>query len=125
MVYICTITQKFNILYKKDNYLTMKITNMPEKELIISLLKDNLTNIRLVYGLTELGLDASDYFLRLDETIFKLMGISTDDDTFFEEYVNESRTISEIDIFKHPELLNRLAHSLYHKLNKKYKSQNK
>jgi len=96
---------------------------MTQKELVISLLKDNLTNIRLVYGLTELGLDASDYFLRLDDTIFKLMGISTDDDTFFEEYVNESRTISEIDIFKHPELLNSLAHSLYHKLNKKYKSQ--
>jgi len=103
----------------------LKFKNIGQKELIISLLKDNLTNIRLVYGLAELGLDSSNYFLQLDETIFKLMGITTDDDNFFEEYIITSRTIREIDIIKYPELLNSLARSLYHKLNKKYKSQNK
>ena len=103
----------------------MKITNMTQKELIISLLKDNLINIRLVYGLEELGLDPSNYFLHLDETIFKLLGIKADDDDSFDEYISECRTISQLDIFKHPELLHNLAHSLYHKLNKKSKSQNK
>ena len=103
----------------------IKIKNMNKKKLVVSLIKDNLISIRLLYGLTELGFDTSNYFLHLDTTVFRLMGIRTDDDDFFDEYVSETRTISKIDIFEHPELLNSLAHSLYHKLNKKYKSQNK
>lgn len=94
----------------------MKINNMTEKELIVSLIKDDLTNVRLVYGLDTLGLDSGDYYLHLSETIFKLVGITVDDEDFFEEYMEECKTVLNIDIFKHPELLNSLAHTLYHKL---------
>ena len=89
---------------------------MTEKELIVSLIKDDLTNIRLVAGLDKLGLDSGDYYLHLSETIFKLVGITVDDEDFFEEYMEESKTVLNIDIFRHPELLNSLAHTLYHKL---------
>ncbi len=100
----------------------MKIKNMPEKELIISLIKDDLVNVRLVHGLEKLGLDSGNYYLHLSETIFKLIGITTDDADFFEEYMDECRTVKNIDIFKHPELLSSLALSLHNKL-LEYKSE--
>lgn len=93
-----------------------------KKNLIISLIKDDLTNIRLVYGLDVLGLDSGNYYLHLSETIFKLVGILTDDADFFEGYMDECRTVYNIDIFKHPELLNSLALSLYNKLVEESKS---
>ncbi len=93
-----------------------------QKELIISLIKDNLTNTRLVNGLDLLGMDSGNYYLNLSETIFKLIGITIDDEDFFEEYMDECRTVNNIDIFKHPELLNSLALSLYNKLIEEYKS---
>ncbi len=89
---------------------------MSQKELVISLIKDDLTNIRLVHGLDILGLDSGNYYLHLSETIFKLIGITADDTDFFEEYMDECRTVNNIEIFKHPELLNSLVHSLYDKL---------
>lgn len=107
---------------KKIKNWNMVIKNMTEKELIISLIKDDLTNIRLVYGLDKLGLDSGDYYLHLSETIFKLVGILTDDEDFFENYMDECRTVHNIDIFKHPDLLNSLALSLYNKLIEEYKS---
>ena len=100
----------------------MNLKNIGEKELIISLIKDDLTNIRLVHGLESLGLNSGDYYLHLSETIFKLVGIKIDDEDFFEEYMGECRTVNNIDIFKHSELLNSLAHSLYNKLIEEYKS---
>lgn len=87
-----------------------------EKEFIIGLIKDDLTNIRLVHGLDLLGLDSGNYYLHLSETIFKLIGITIDDEDFFEEYMGECKTVININIFEYPELLNSLAHSLYNKL---------
>lgn len=95
---------------------------MSRKELIISLIKDNLINTRLVNGLDILGMDSGNYHLHLSETIFKLIGITIDDEDFFGEYMDECRTVNNIDIFKHPELLNSLALSLYNKLMEEYKS---
>lgn len=48
---------------------------MTKEELIISLIKDHLTNTRLVSGLTAIGLDPYHYDLHLGTTIFKLIGI--------------------------------------------------
>lgn len=76
-----------------------------QKELIISLIKDNLTNTHLVNGLDLLGMDSANYYLYLSETIFKLVGITIEDEDFFEEYMDECRTVNNIDIFKHPALL--------------------
>ena len=89
---------------------------MREKELILSLIKDDLINVRLVYGLEKLGLDSGNYYLHLSETIFKLIGITADDEDFFERYMDECKTVLNISIFEHPELLNSLVLSLYNKL---------
>lgn len=92
------------------------------KNLIISLIKDDLINVRLVHGLEKLGLDSGNYYLHLSETIFKLIGLTADDEDFFEEYMDECKTVVNINIFEHPELLNGLALSLYNKLIEEYKS---
>lgn len=96
---------------------------MLQKEIIVSLIKDDLIYTRLVYGLENLGLNADNYSLHLNETIFQLVGIRTDNEEFFEEYINECRAILNMDIFKYPELLNNMAFSLYNKLVKEYKAQ--
>ena len=100
----------------------MKLKRIGKKE-IMSLIKDDLKHIRLVYGLENLGLETDNYSLRLNETIFQLIGIKSDRDDFFEEYVEECRTIYNMDIFKHPELLNIMALNLYKKLKREYKAQ--
>lgn len=96
---------------------------MLSKDIIVSLIKDDLTNIRLVLGLERLGLDAGKYYLHLNETIFKLVGLKEDREDFFEQYISECRTIHNIDIFKYPDLLNGIAFRLYHKLIEEYKTQ--
>ncbi|MDO9186374.1 MAG: hypothetical protein Q7W13_10220 [Bacteroidia bacterium] len=96
---------------------------MLSKDIIVSLIKDDLTNIRLVLGLERLGLDAGKYYLHLNETIFKLVGLKEDREDFFEKYIVECRTIHNIDIFKYPDLLNGIAFRLYNKLIEKYKTQ--
>ena len=102
--------------------MTMKFKNIGKKD-IISLIKDDLTNIRLVYGLETLGLNAGDYYLHLNETIFKLVGINEDNEDFGDKYIEECRAIHNTDIFKHPELLNKIALRLYKKLKNEYKAQ--
>lgn len=93
------------------------------KKIIINLIKDDLIYTCLVYGLENLGLNADNYSLRLNETIFQLVGIREDNEDFFEEYIDECRTILNVNIFKYPELLNNMALSLYDKLIKEYKAQ--
>lgn len=59
---------------------------MSQKELIISLIKDDLTITHLVLGLDALGLDANRYYLHLNETIFCLLEIAPDREDVFEHY---------------------------------------
>ena len=58
-----------------------------KKDLILSLIKDNLINTRLLMGLGNLGLIADDYTLHLGDTIFKLMEFESDEqsDLIFEK----------------------------------------
>lgn len=100
----------------------MKLKNIRKKHLI-SLIKDDLTHIRLIYGLENLGLNADNYHLHLNETIFDFIGIKEDKEEFFEKYIDECRTVTNIDIFKNPELLNSMAIGLYNKLMEEYKTQ--
>lgn len=45
-----------------------------KKQLILTLLKNDLRNARLVCGLNALGLDAGGYFLGLSTAVWQLMG---------------------------------------------------
>ncbi|MFY9309180.1 MAG: hypothetical protein WAQ28_09070 [Bacteroidia bacterium] len=110
-------------LQKKGNPFHLNNNNMLSKEIIINLIKDDLINTRLVYGLENLGLNAGNYYLHLNETIFQLIGIEEDKDEFFDKYIEECRTVEKIDIFNHPDLLDNMALQLYDKLQKEYKAQ--
>lgn len=100
----------------------MKLKTLEEKDLI-RLIKDELVHIRLINGLELLGLNADNYHLNLNETIFKLAGIEADNEDFFDRYIEKCLTVNDIDIFKHPELLNNTAIRLCNELKKEYKAQ--
>lgn len=50
------------------------------KKVILSLIKDDLTNLTLIKGLNKLGLDAGDYDLNLSDSIIKLINNNLSDD---------------------------------------------
>jgi len=91
-----------------------------QKELIFALIKDDLINSKLVYGLTDLGIDASDYFLNLSDTIFKLMKFSNKktEEEIYEHYLKLTKKAKHIDITESRNNLNSLAHEIYKELTK-------
>lgn len=58
------------------------------KNLILSLIKDDLVHSRLLHGLMALGFDTTDYYLNLNEAIFELAGFRQEQVTeeFREKY---------------------------------------
>ncbi|MFL9483001.1 hypothetical protein ACI6Q2_09520 [Chitinophagaceae bacterium LWZ2-11] len=91
---------------------------MNQKELIISLIKDDLINTKLVVGLNALGLQANDYSLQLSSTIFELMGFEDNEETelIFERYLSLSKNILEIDTSESRNRLSALALLIYSQL---------
>jgi hypothetical protein len=92
---------------------------MTDKQLIISLIKDDLINSKLVTGLNEMGLNANPYFLHLGETVFNLMGIEETEETeyLFERYIELSKTAMYADISQSHDSLDNLALQIYNELN--------
>ena len=90
----------------------MKLTN---KKLILSLIKDDLINTKLVNGLDALGLNAQDYFLHLSDTIFKLMDIrdTKKGEKLFEHYLDLKDNVRFIDSVKSHEAFDDLALAIY------------
>ncbi len=92
---------------------------LDKKELIISLIKDNLINLKLVSGLNHLGLIADDYYLHLGDTIFKLMGFeaSEQSDLIFETvFMGNSEKIAQIAISGSKDELDLLSMEIYREL---------
>jgi hypothetical protein len=72
---------------------------MNKTELILSLIQDNLINLKLIYGLESIGLVSNDYYLNLGNTIFKLMGFeeSEKNDLIFEKvFVGNSEKVIKL-----------------------------
>lgn len=76
----------------------MKAKN--KEKLILSLIKDDLINAKLINGLNEAGLIADTYCLHLSDTIFKLMGFEDNEETetVFERYMELSKRAMYVDI---------------------------
>jgi hypothetical protein len=92
---------------------------LDKKELVIRLIKDNLINLKLVYGLNHLGLIADDYHLNLGDTIFKLMGFeaSEQSDLIFETvFMGNSEKITQIAISGSKDELDLLSMEIYNEL---------
>jgi hypothetical protein len=90
---------------------------MQTEQLIISLIKDDLINSKLVSGLNQLGLCAGDYHLNLSEAIFGLMGIDgADSDKLLDYYINLTAASQGIDLSNIAErgaALENLAYHIY------------
>ncbi len=87
----------------------------PNKELLLSLIKDDLINSKLVYGLNDLGMDSSAYFVNLSSTVFKLMGFenSLRSEALYEEYIALSKEAKHIDISESMRPLDELVLKIY------------
>jgi len=95
-----------------------KISHKTEK-LVISLIKDDLINLRLVHGLNALGLYAESYYTNLSSSIFGLMGLQTNDERMvkiLESYIDSSKRVLRIDIEDHREEFDELAVDIYDSL---------
>jgi len=87
-----------------------------KKDLILSLIKDNLINTKLVNGLSNLGLDSDQYFLHLGDTIFALMGFKNERDEIYENFIQLSSKANKIDISKNDSAMDSLALEIYNEL---------
>lgn len=86
-----------------------------KKKLVLSLIKDDLINSKLLRGLNKVGLDADHYCLFLSGTIFDLMGYKNNEssDEIFSEYIKLTEQSDKIDIKETPNTLDGLANEIY------------
>lgn len=49
---------------------------LQKEKLVISLIKDDLINLKLIYGLRDLGIDTNEYYLHASDTVFELLGFN-------------------------------------------------
>lgn len=97
---------------------------LTKKQLILSLIKDDLTNLKLVYSLNVLGLAADHYTLHTGSTIINLMKISASGlqwEHIHDGYLERTRKVAQIDIQESPVLLEALAEEIYSYLKKQRK----
>lgn len=95
---------------------------MKNNPLIVSLIKDDLINAKLINGLNNLGLNAGMYYLNLSDTIFVLLGITEnkEGEKLFEHYLMlRNEAVAILDLKTYPQALNDLANEIYQKLKKK------
>jgi hypothetical protein len=91
---------------------------MLDKKFILSLIKDDLINAKLVLGLKALGLHPDDYCLYLSGKVFSLMGFkeSAQTDQIYEKYLELTEKVKEIDIALSMNQLEELALQIYTEL---------
>ena len=85
------------------------------KPILLSLLRDDLINTKLVLTLNEAGLNADLYMLNLSSTIFMLMGFGQGFDTedIYDGYRELARLVLYADIAEVPETLDKMAEEIY------------
>ncbi len=99
-------------------------TKLSNQKLIVSLIKSDLINYKLVSGLNDLGLQAHDYLLYLSEFIFDLMEFpeSEQSEQTFEQYLQRLQEVKDISIKNNHEPLDTLALDIYNDLNRHKKN---
>lgn len=91
------------------------------KDLIISLIKDDLIHTKLINGLDALGLEALDYHIHLSETIFELLGFPENEnsDAIFEYYIAQLKRARRLSIRKNREAFDVLALNIFTELERR------
>ena len=91
-------------------------TTLPNKKLIVGLIRDSLINIKLISGLNSLGINASDYTLYLGDTIFELIGFQSSEqsDLIFQNiYLANAEKVRFIDFSQSTKDLDKLSEEIY------------
>lgn len=93
----------------------MKIKELKDRELLISLIADYLTNYRLVCGLNDMGMNANTYDIHLGDTIFTLMGFGATpkEELIYERFYEYSQKVMKLDIKHQAEPFNALVNEIY------------
>ena len=91
---------------------------MDKEKLVLSLIRDDLINTKLVYGLSDLGINADGYLLHLSTTIFELMGFDEKQrsDELTERYIELTQQMKSIDAEEMHEQLADMAKSVHAEL---------
>lgn len=92
---------------------------MEQQEIIIKLIKDDLTNNKLIDGLNGMGLEADHYYLYLSEIIFEMIGITLDNKNFdrvYKLYEKLTKHAQRIDIKERNGQMDTLAKEVYTEL---------
>jgi len=100
------------------------------KKLILSLIKNDITNTKLLNGLSDLGFEATEYLLTLNEIILELIGFdidrqSHDYDKLFDYYLEliDKATYTDVSRLKQP--FDKLSTQIYNALLQRKKSNKK
>ena len=102
------------------------MNKIKKKDLVITMIKDDLTNWKMIYAFNQLGFQADDYALYAGSTILKVIGIKSKGlkwEAIHEEYLEKTLKIQQIDILESPRLLHALAEEIYDFLKKKRKEE--
>lgn len=92
--------------------------HMGNTKLIISLIKDDLLNTKLISGLKGMGIDAERYLLGISDVVFELMGIEQEEALF--QYYLELREVAILKSLSQPQACaNVLAAGIYAKLRRR------
>ena len=85
------------------------------KDSIITLIEDNIVNVKLIEGLEKLGIDASVYYFNTPSVVFKLAGIedSKEIEELYKIYFEWLRNGESIDISSSREELRKYAKQVY------------
>jgi hypothetical protein len=88
------------------------------QKLILSLLRDDLVNQKMVLSMQQIGIDASTYWLYLSGTIFKLMGFKKAQITteLCDLYAQHCYKVLSLDITNSRSEMEPLAQELYEAL---------
>ncbi|WEK33597.1 MAG: hypothetical protein P0Y53_13985 [Candidatus Pseudobacter hemicellulosilyticus] len=88
---------------------------MESKEIVLSLIKDELTSARLLNNLNQIGLSATDYYLQLRDTILKLMGFGNDQyaDQVYSQYYQLAEEAMEQNNMSFQKNLDQHAQNIY------------
>lgn len=91
---------------------------MKKKSLIISLIKDDLINSKLINTLNQLGLEADHYSLYLTDKIFILLKLNDreDSDDLFHFYIQQTEKVVHLDVKNQSEYIDQLAEEIYESL---------
>ncbi len=88
---------------------------MNHKKLLLALIKDDLVHHKLLNAFSDLGIRADYYHLRLNETIFELMGFdeSRQTDMIVDHYFELLKHTKFINFEHHPRQLDLLTTEIY------------